>query len=996
MSITRPSGWPKQSRKRHKRNWKLIPALIIILIASVAHCNEIAYDCASVKDVIATFSLTDTAKCPPYQRSYKNSTAETIQVVQKTSNTRTKAHTCKVIMNRRVCRCQFFSSSQFGCTPSMIDYQLPVTSEQCRHMAATGIFVNDEFNVTNIQTNIPSWTTFVSHGSRLPSGYCAGTTFTRNDVIYTKSFEQTDVKISMNTLSLQIEPSHIEVDTEDVLLPFGIRYPARFQSIMDPRIGTTVWNYKRPSCPQFGQPIEGFQTIYQGKAQIAIRTGAKFQDKFEGALFSVNIEKPTDTEIPQTFALASHTNTTICGRTAWNTNVEDVLIIILNYGERAINTDKKYGLSRPHLLDFKSQVTAQYLYSHNRIEDVAEKLYISQCSTEEKTIKNFQSIITSTQFPSLKPYFDEGFTAIPAGSAIHVIQCPTISVTIDTHRSGCFEELPVLKLAKDGTPLNGSFWAHPVTRIITDRGTPITCSEGLPLMYKLIGGTYVCQTGRGLHTCEAPDILKPDSVSLSEQISHSFHKILGIGILSAATIRDFAIRVHEPFYRNVLKAQMVARNIAQGYVAKGKPLEPLPSINFSEEITDLVGAKISPAFSILGKTYVHIISAFVVLAIISGVLGIITRIYWEINNHGMTTRLVFVLFNGLWSASRMPLDILKSGIKGASDNALNSNVVVVTEPLQEQINELSSMLANINQEDQSQNRNRSNSGGNGSTTPPPSYHSDKPTALITEEQTVVYRNRRHSFHGNNTRKVTNDNLQRADDQSVPMDIAESPDQQRLHQRRRQPMTPVTTRTDQQHRYPEEIELQQMETEDGARRLSPLTQSASSTLRDDLARFQDQEFRRYHDSIHHNKPSTSRATQPLTPIYSDCHFPWQPPMAQPPTPDQPTEPAPQFTQTHRRRMNMRVNLPPTEDQPPRKISRQNSRSNQVDTQSTTEANHRPQCCTSTRESQDQETEVYETSLPIPQQHQRLRQNETIEQTHEDNIPELFKTIASKKI
>ena len=120
------------------------------------------------------------------------------------------------------------------------------------------------------------------------------------------------------------------------------------------------------------------------------------------------------------------------------------------------------------------------------------------------------------------------------------------------------------------------------------------------------------------------------------------------------------------------------------------------------------------------------------------------------------------------------------------------------------------------------------------------------------------------------------------------------------------------------------------------------------------------------------------------------------MAQPPTPDQPTEPAPQFTQTHRRRMNMRVNLPPTEDQPPRKISRQNSRSNQVDTQSTTEANHRPHCCTSTRESQDQETEVYETSLPIPQQHQRLRQNETIEQTHEDNIPELFKTIASKKI
>ena len=140
------------------------------------------------------------------------------------------------------------------------------------------------------------------------------------------------------------------------------------------------------------------------------------------------------------------------------------------------------------------------------------------------------------------------------------------------------------------------------------------------------------------------------------------------------------------------------------------------------------------------------------------------------------------------------------------------------------------------------------------------------------------------------------------------------------------MTPITTQTEQQHRYPEEIELQQMETEDEAERLSPLTQSASSTLRDDLARFQQQELRRYYDATRHGRPSASRPTQPLTPIYSDCYYPWQPPMAHPPTPAQPTEPAPELSRTHRRQMNMRVNLPPVEDQPPRKISWQNSRTN----------------------------------------------------------------------
>ena len=337
MPKARPRRWPRRTK-----NWKLIPAIIVIIIATTIG-NEIAYDCGSVKDVIATFSLTDNAQCPPFQRSYKNATSETIQVVQKTSNTKTKAHTCKVIMNRRVCRCQFFSSSQFGCQPSMIGFQLPMTSEQCQHMATTGTFVHEEFNVTNIKPNVPAWTTYISHGDRQLSGYCVGTTFTRNDVIYTKSFEQTDVTITLNTLIAPLEPSQIEPDGEDILLPFGIRYPARYQSMVDPRIGTIVWRYKRPSCPQFGQPIEGFQTIYQGKAQVAIRTSAKIQDKFEGALFSVNIDEPTDAEIPQSFALATHSNNTVCGRTAWNTNVEDVLIIILNYNDKGLNTNNKYG-----------------------------------------------------------------------------------------------------------------------------------------------------------------------------------------------------------------------------------------------------------------------------------------------------------------------------------------------------------------------------------------------------------------------------------------------------------------------------------------------------------------------------------------------------------------------------------------------------------------------------------------------------------------------------
>ena len=137
---------------------------LLIIIVPVAKCNKIAYDCASADDVISTFSLTDMAKCPPFRRSYSNATSETIQVLQKTSNTQAEAHTCKVVLNRRVYRCEFFTSSQFGCQPSMIDFQLPVTKEQCQQIVKTGTFNNEEFNITGIKANIPSWETFYSHG----------------------------------------------------------------------------------------------------------------------------------------------------------------------------------------------------------------------------------------------------------------------------------------------------------------------------------------------------------------------------------------------------------------------------------------------------------------------------------------------------------------------------------------------------------------------------------------------------------------------------------------------------------------------------------------------------------------------------------------------------------------------------------------------------------------------------------------------------------------
>ena len=95
--------------------------------------------------------------------------------------------------------------------------------------------------------------------------------------------------------------------------------------------------------------------------------------------------------------------------------------------------------------------------------------------------------------------------------------------------------------------------------------------------------------------------------------------------------------------------------------------------------------------------------------------------------------------------------------------------------------------------------------------------------------------------------------------------------------------------------------------------------------------------------------------------------------------------------------MRVNLPSSEDQPPRKIPRQNSRTIQNEEQGTPEAVQEPHNYASTSGLQSHQTLARDTTLTTPQLPQ-AQQAEAMEHDLNDdnNIPELFKTIANKKV
>ena len=611
---------------------------------------------------------------------------------------------------------EFFTSSHFGCETTDLDLQIQLTPEECRTIITTGRFHHKEFTMENINPNFQKTHHYYSKGHRLPTGECSGVQFSRHGKIYKKSYEHTIVTMEINQMALRIEPSHIHQHTDDAILPFGFREPARHQNATNPILGMVIWDYNPPGCPIHGEAIRGYQSIYKGKVDVKLKTTATVDDQYDGALLSATNKRVQTSKVPQSFALAIHANISLCGQLAYSTNIEEIVVIFLKHGQEGIKTNETFGLNQPHLMTYKSQVTAQFINSNQRIDSMAERMYQSQCATEIKTIRNFLRIASATIFPSLHPHFGDGYTAVKGGAVIHVIKCKAVKVAVDTTREGCFEELPITKPAKDKKTANQTLWAHPITKIIIHKGTPATCSQDLPLMYKLTGGTYLCQDGTGLHRCKAPQLFIPNEYLPDFNSTHEIHKILGTGILSKTRIKALATRIYEPFFRETLISQMVIRNTGKPSFNASTTLEPIGSTQFIDMLTNSVSFKVTPMYQTLGNAYFHIMALFTVVAICITTFGIFTRILWETKNHGWTPRIILVLFNSVWQASRMPMDLLKNTVKGANDNALKSNMAKVIDPLQLQVNQLRAAIDQYQAQQQQQHRRGK------SLTPPPKYH----------------------------------------------------------------------------------------------------------------------------------------------------------------------------------------------------------------------------------------------------------------------------------
>ena len=171
-------------------------------------------------------------------------------------------------------------------------------------------------------------------------------------------------------------------------------------------------------------------------------------------------------------------------------------------------------------------------------------------------------------------------------------------------------------------------------------------------MYRLEGGTYVCQSGSGITRCVDPTILFPGTADLHDALTSHFHKLMGTGIYTDAEQRQLNFRFYENKYEDHLRTEQTYNN--KPNVEKGLPMSPAISPEAESSIFKRFAMKFNPVFHFLGEWYGYAIGILCCTAILAAFCGCSRRMCWEIKYVGCTPMILMTAFQGLWTVARMP------------------------------------------------------------------------------------------------------------------------------------------------------------------------------------------------------------------------------------------------------------------------------------------------------------------------------------------------------
>lgn len=598
----------------------LKPCLMMIVYfliygTRLSSSQVIGYDCAHPSNNITSISTKSVSQCEDRWHT-DPSTPVYGQVLYRNTHIASKIYICKVVRSSIINRCGMHSHLIAVKNALTIDEPVLLSKDDCMILHTKGIFVTKNgHRVEGAAVNQTITVHLVEAGSIDLDGNCEGTSFTINDVTYTKAIVNSYYKISLyeSTGSLRIKDNIM-------LIPSGpsCNYDELF--CVDQQIGLAYWKRleMNPACGK-----SSYSLVYEGIYNITVSVVGHIV---------LTVETPDFR-----FALMLKTVIHECGCEGYNTEYPELIAIKtsslirpshdtsidIRYLNTFLNTDLKFIYIERHI--------------YNRTTDLYHLFNKRYCELNKNQLSQLLSLARTNPDEFAYVYTGrEGYTALLRGEAIHLIQCAQQVVT-PRPTSECYNEMPVIYK-------NTSFFIRPTDRVLVRVGTPVLCSNTVPVLFQ-IGGQWA-KIGGESYMAQSPKVLKPDDNTLWEY--GELVSMKHMGFLSSAQVDAYREAIIQPLERKAISDTFAARVSTHGYVSS-QGLDFNSGINAKEitdEITDTVITRLYGAWNFVIK---H-------LGAIFG-LAILWNLFWSLVELIINGVLLYrkygfspVVFIAIWSA----------------------------------------------------------------------------------------------------------------------------------------------------------------------------------------------------------------------------------------------------------------------------------------------------------------------------------------------------------
>lgn len=417
----------------------------------------IAYDCTANNVVIATYSLLAVNPCMVTTKSIVTTEGE-ILVLQKTEKILTRARQCKLIIERRIQHCGWYSHS----SEVEYSYQYMVKAfgiEECAkvHESQTlEIYPGSVISEIPRNNTLRGETTVIGmlEGSKCRGGVYRAQGKTYEDVLVFYKYE----------ITLQDYMTEVNTEANVIKLRHGLNCEYSTGYCLDSDEGYISWSTDRKEkCEN-----SNFEIIYSGKANKTETTDDPM---------TRNTKLYTARTKDTLFTIRTQEEMKVCGYNGWSTDHNRIVLIELNNGFHPFTQKVNEGVNLDLLTYLNSKVSFLEHHTEEQMTAMYAQLMSEICKIDRNILETnlIMARINPNEFAA-KLTGRPGYTAVVTGEVIHTIGCEPVFV-VPSPRDRCYQEIPVL--------YNGeNFYVAPVTRIIQRHGTEIDCAPYLEAKYK--------------------------------------------------------------------------------------------------------------------------------------------------------------------------------------------------------------------------------------------------------------------------------------------------------------------------------------------------------------------------------------------------------------------------------------------------------------------------------------------------------------------------------